>query len=64
MTTKWKNTSLTRMITVGFAMGICEESDTWRIVEEKEKGTRQREWYFTCPPDAKNGHKWLKSYPA
>ena len=43
MTTKWKNTSLTRMITVGFAMGICEEFDTWRIVEEKEKGTRQRE---------------------
>ena len=46
MTTKWKNTGLTRMITVGFAMGICEESDTWRIVEEKEKGTRQREWYL------------------
>ena len=43
MTTKWKNTSLTRMITVGFAMGICEESGTWWIVDEKEKGTRQRE---------------------
>ena len=44
MTTKWKSTSLTRMITVGFAVGICEESDTlWIVEEEKEKGTRQRE---------------------
>ena len=34
------------MITVGFAMGICEESGTWWIVDEKEKGTSQREWYL------------------